>query len=98
PPGPTLFPYTTLFRSRGETEFETMAKAMKPGDDDPDFVGKELERLFAQTLVTVLGNWHKAAASPIPIPPENCPTDADKLESAARSEEHTSELQLRGHL
>jgi mono/diheme cytochrome c family protein len=39
--------YIAHLSVRGETEFETMAKAMKPGDDDPDFVGKDLERLFA---------------------------------------------------
>jgi len=79
-----LIAYVIHLSVRGETEFEVMAKAMKPGEDDPEFTGKELEKLFAQKLLTVLGNWHKAAESPIPVPPENCPTEADRIESAAR--------------
>ena len=79
-----LIAYVAHLSVRGEAEFETMAKAMKPGDDDPDFVGKDLERLFAAKQLSVLANWWKAEESPIPIPPENCANDGDRLRSAVR--------------
>lgn len=79
-----LIGYVIHLSVRGETEFETMAKAMKPGDDDPDFVGKDLERLFAAKQLTVLANWGKAQTSPIPVPPDYCPTEGDRFRSAVR--------------
>ena len=79
-----LIGYVVHLSVRGEAEFETMAKAMKPGDDDPDFVGKELERLFAAKQLTVLANWGKAEASPIPVPPENCANESERFKSAVR--------------
>jgi mono/diheme cytochrome c family protein len=77
-----LISYVIHLSVRGETEFEVMTKAIK--SDDEDYTGKELEKLFANKLLTVLANWHKAAESPIPVPPENCPTEADRIESAVR--------------
>jgi mono/diheme cytochrome c family protein len=80
-----LIGYVVHLSVRGETEFEVMAKAIKGDDDLPEgFTGKELEKLFASKLLTVLMNWHKAAESPVPVPPENCPTEADRIESAVR--------------
>ena len=79
-----LIGYVIHLSVRGEAEFETMAKAMKPGDDDPDYVGKELERLFAAKQLVVLSNWGKAEASPIPIPPEGCDTEGERFRSAVR--------------
>jgi mono/diheme cytochrome c family protein len=79
-----LVSYIIHLSVRGETEFATMAKAMQPGEEDPDFTGAELDWLFEQNLQWVLGNWGIAQRSAIPIPPENTPTDATRLESAAR--------------
>ena len=79
-----LVGYVTHLSVRGETEFEVMLRAMKPRDDDPEFTGKDLEKLFAYQLLTALLHWHKAAHSPIPVPPENCPTESDRLASAVR--------------
>lgn len=76
--------YVIHLAVRGETEFEAMVKAMKPSDDDPEFVGKELERMYVAKLVSVLANWDKAQKSAIPIPPECCPTESARLESALR--------------
>jgi mono/diheme cytochrome c family protein len=82
-----LIAYVTHLSVRGETEFEVMLRVMKPREDDPPsegFTGKELEKLFASRLLTALAYWHKAAEAPVPVPPENCPTEADRVESAVR--------------
>jgi mono/diheme cytochrome c family protein len=84
--------YVIHLSIRGETEFATMTKAMQPGEEDPDYVGQELEWLFDQNLMWVLGNWEIAQRSPIPIPPENTPTDGDRLASAARGAQRYAEF------
>src|SRR5437870_8362277 len=69
PPISTLFPYTTLFRSKK--------------NDGSDTASAETSRLSSSRRVTVLmmqGAWVKP------------------ISSSVRSEEHTSELQSRGHL
>src|SRR3712207_8755347 len=81
PPRSTLFPYTTLFRSRGEYGFmpavtRARASILKPGS-------------------MILQQPH------IPIPVQirfPFPCWATRAEEAARSEEHTSELQSRQYL
>jgi mono/diheme cytochrome c family protein len=79
-----LVSYVIHLAVRGETEFATMAKAMQPTEEDPDFTGPELVWLFNQNLMFVLINWQLAAKSPIPIPPENVRSDDDRLLSAFR--------------
>jgi mono/diheme cytochrome c family protein len=79
-----LASYVIHLSIRGETEFATMAKAMQPGDSDPDFNGPELDWLFLRNLLDVLNNWWLAARSPIPIPPDHTRTDDDRLLSAMR--------------
>lgn len=79
-----LVSYVIHLAVRGETEFATMAKAMRPGEDDPDFFGAELEWLFDQNLMWVLLNWGVAQRSEIPFPPENTPTETERHASAAR--------------
>jgi mono/diheme cytochrome c family protein len=79
-----LVGYVIHLSVRGEVEFEVMARAIKPRDEDPDFVGRELVKLFLGQVLNVITNWRKAAASPVPIPPENCPTETDRLVSAFR--------------
>jgi mono/diheme cytochrome c family protein len=79
-----LVSYVTHLSIRGETEYRVMSRAIKPRDSDAEFVGKELERLFAATAVTALMNWDRAEAAVVAVPPENCPTEADRLDSSAR--------------
>ena len=79
-----LVSYVIHLSVRGETEFATMNKAMNPTEEDPDFAGMELRWLFDQNLMWVLHNWGVAQESRIPIPPENTPTPAARLASAAR--------------
>ncbi|VTT98672.1 cytochrome c class i : Cytochrome c OS=Singulisphaera acidiphila (strain ATCC BAA-1392 / DSM 18658 / VKM B-2454 / MOB10) GN=Sinac_6884 PE=4 SV=1: Cytochrome_CBB3 [Gemmataceae bacterium] len=79
-----LVSYVIHLSVRGETEYATIAKAMQPTEDDPDFTGGELTWLFDQNLMFVLYNWGLAARSPIPVPPEYTRTDDDRLLSAMR--------------
>ena len=80
--------YVVHLSARGEAEFEVIARVIKlttnPNDDDPSY-GKEFaEQLLVQKLLLTLGNWKRAEESPIPIPPENTPTELDRVASAAR--------------
>src|SRR5437870_10760301 len=81
PPRPTLFPYTTLFRSRGSANNTLTVD------------GRKITSPFRQETISIRGivpgeyvvNVHYFLATrggPVPT----------------RSEEHTSELQSRGHL
>src|SRR3989442_3370432 len=70
PPRSTLFPYTTLFRSRGADAGRVRAGVAAP---------RELPRRERARVVAI-------------------PADGERPERALRSEEHTSELQLRPHL
>jgi mono/diheme cytochrome c family protein len=79
-----LVSYVIHLAVRGETEFATMNKAMNPTEEDPDFAGMDLRWLFDQNLTWVLQNWAVAQTNRIPIPPENTPTAAARLASAAR--------------
>src|SRR5437870_10399413 len=69
PPGSTLFPYTTLFRSR--PPFRPPTGGRLPG--------RAVERPLAREL--------EVRGARLPL-----------LPARPRSEEHTSELQSRGHL
>lgn len=79
-----LVSYVIHLSIRGETEFATMAKAMQPTEEDPDFEGPELDALFANNLLDVLYNWGVAARYPIPIPSHHIRNEEDRLLSAIR--------------
>lgn len=49
--------YVIHLSVRGETEFATLAKAIKPGGEDPIAEGGELDWLFVQNELAVLINW-----------------------------------------
>jgi mono/diheme cytochrome c family protein len=76
--------YVIHLSVRGEVEFATIAKAIQPTEVDPLFTGEELDWLFVQYQLFVLYNWGVAAKHPIPIPPEDTPTELDRLQSAVR--------------
>src|SRR5687768_17703387 len=91
PPRSTLFPYTTLFRSREKAALESLVAHMqrRPGDityrgaaPGPRGPGERLDvgRVFASRyeILSVLGK--------------------GSMGTVYRSEEHTSELQSRLHL
>src|SRR5437660_7412464 len=72
PPRSTLFPYTTLFRSKAEHRVE------------------DVERHHVDAVVAVGGAGRHPRAQRSRL--------VDAFLEAGRSEEHTSELQSRGHL
>src|SRR5207253_9137527 len=92
PPGSTLFPYTTLFRSPIRS---------------CGFDGEARRTMGGTQLKLALGEAGKApkccgaAPSPpnasVPTKPKVCVV-WPKIRRRPRSEEHTSELQSRGHL
>src|SRR5207253_7221848 len=80
-PPPTLFPYTTLFRSHA-----AVRRRLGPGD-----------HLDADTVVLD----HEGVARPracLDVAHEGRIDDRRRPDDEPRSEEHTSELQSRGHL
>lgn len=80
--------YVMHLSVRGEVEFEAIARviqlATNPRDDDPEYSREFAEQQAADKLAATLGNWKRAADSPIPVPPEHTPTEAARLASAAR--------------
>src|SRR5207253_4086683 len=93
PPRPTLFPYTTLFRSRPRAE--AAAAERSPIPSELDVLGRQRpqpnhrfrrRRWIPLTVVGAAGLWPGGDGGRPP---------AVKM---PRSEEHTSELQSRGHL
>src|SRR2546427_1791427 len=82
PPRSTLFPYTTLFRSRLEGVEELLLRAV--------LVGEELHVVDQQQIqrVVTLLEFVKGAAL----------VGLDHIRDELRSEEHTSELQSQSNL
>src|SRR5690625_6749845 len=74
PPRPTLFPYTTLFRSRIKSVTTS---------GSPYSWAKSMPSLTCDVIISVLSDGEYLSCG---------------LEPLNRSEEHTSELQSRGHL
>src|SRR3712207_8076382 len=86
PPRSTLFPYTTLFRSRGDEEGTVMALAAL---GDPT----RFRSLFARAIpITDTGFTLDSGLLPLRVLSSRHPR------ISARSEEHTSELQSRQYL
>ena len=80
--------YVIHLSIRGEAEFDTLTRVIgltaNPRDDDPAYSPEFAAQLVAQRLLMTLGNWGRAEAAAVPVPPENCPTELDRLRSAAR--------------
>src|SRR5690606_39755528 len=84
PPRPTLFPYTTLFRSGPEVVVKCLARLAPQGDVEPIIIG---EREILEETAKALG-----------LKMAFCPDDSPRQGRFKRSEEHTSELQSRENL
>src|SRR5207253_11520781 len=82
PPRSTLFPYTTLFRS-GESVSEADIRA------NAQWMAQNLKSHGWEYIVVDMG-WY--------ITNHTGETNAKNSKYSLRSEEHTSELQSRGHL
>src|SRR3712207_9027099 len=94
PPRSTLFPYTTLFRSKGivhNVNADTAAAALA--------VALGAEKLMVLTDVEGLyRDWPDSDDVIQEISPEQLAELMPDLDSGMRSEEHTSELQSRQYL
>src|SRR5687768_17707625 len=87
PPRPTLFPYTTLFRS--EVNGPILDRVAR--DHEP-----ELDRVFAAHRLGRFSDVHRAARAVYQFDLTRAWLEPRLIR--ARSEEHTSELQSRLHL
>src|SRR5437870_6701984 len=85
PPRSTLFPYTTLFRSSRAT----CASAVRSGTTGESFT--------VMGFVVAPRQRRTSSRTPSAVAPNSRPP-ALVFGQDARSEEHTSELQSRGHL
>src|SRR5207253_9997307 len=85
PPSSTLFPYTTLFRSALKHFHRGVEVALKPDDTPVTRADFEAER----AIVEILGR---------AFPAYGVLGEEFGGHGTSRSEEHTSELQSRGHL
>src|SRR5438270_7489053 len=85
PPRPTLFPYTTLFRSRRDDLDVEQGDEHARAHHDEAHHGAALERVSTETVVERPG---RSAPS----------LDASSSSACRRSEEHTSELQSQSNL
>src|SRR5437870_7454911 len=83
PPGSTLFPYTTLFRSGEEQLFYCQTRGITPEDATNMIVNGFCKQIFLKLPMEFAVEAQKLIG---------------ELHRELRSEEHTSELQSRGHL
>src|SRR3712207_8192966 len=89
PPRSTLFPYTTLFRSRGEGD--------RAGALPPAGARRRDPRLDPPAFIAFLGDGDPRASCRLRLPlPGKGPSPL--RDRRQRSEEHTSELQSRQYL
>src|SRR5688572_30916247 len=84
PPRPTLFPYTTLFRS--DRHDNLTVKNVESGMIDPELVAAVVRAAGAPAVVETPGGAEGQSA------------DIAYLRAHQRSEEHTSELQSQSNL
>src|SRR3712207_8648635 len=93
PPRSTLFPYTTLFRSRADADLPRL-RLLRLGEGKPE--DPVLEARVRRVGPDVVGERHGPRERPAPdlleVIPGLLPTPL------GRSEEHTSELQSRQYL
>src|SRR3712207_7862907 len=90
PPGSTLFPYTTLFRSLGGAE-KTL-RSLQASGPDPDARGFADDESEAAHVVERVRSLHADG-----VPYEEMAVLV-RVNARTRSEEHTSELQSRQYL
>src|SRR5439155_21031915 len=98
PPRPPLFPYTTLFRSLSFLEIDCVEFRHLEVNGAPAVFFDLVVRLRREVTVEPTSNGQGAAATVPRRTPKQITGEAPSISPASRSEEHTSELQSRGHL
>src|SRR2546429_4088437 len=110
PPRPTLFPYTTLFRSAPAPTEETRKApeaVERPAEEKPaplPTAKRPPKSTVSSAAPPPVADNTKREAAPrttpkaAPLPGETPSTGNDVATVSTRSEEHTSELQSRLHL
>src|SRR2546429_7936818 len=94
PPRSTLFPYTTLFRSRAAGRVEAVARQRSDGERRvPGRAGIQITRVAA---IRAADERRPRIAASRGVRVEVA--ESIRLDRVERSEEHTSELQSRLHL
>src|SRR5690606_41877813 len=94
PPRPTLFPYTTLFRSGVLAHVGRLAAHVRAGDDEHAAIVVEIEIVRFERFFTDLLDDRVAAAADL----DAIGIGQLRTVPVQRSEEHTSELQSRENL
>src|SRR5690606_41724939 len=90
PPGSTLFPYTTLFRSEEVHDHEL--EKLRYSSTPQGLSSLSMNEGQQELLMALVGEYiHR-------MPDELAELELKKLQAAGRSEEHTSELQSRENL
>src|SRR3989440_4608750 len=98
PPRSTLFPYTTLFRSGANDEFDALAASVNRVLDRLEEQAVTLRATFDSTAHDLRAPLHRLRTRMDALllrSPALEPAVHESIESALRSEEHTSELQSR---
>src|SRR5207253_10621363 len=98
PPRPTLFPYTTLFRSRGQGNSLHTTKQQHVENVNSRLSGQPSSDPVKANSSYIIGPGDLLAINVLHEPEvsQRIPVRMDG--KISRSEEHTSELQSRGHL
>src|SRR5207253_9481092 len=97
-PGPSLFPYTTLFRSRSNA-WANNSVGRSIGACNPVEVPFNSENEISELIVvSELASSDECSVVVYAVAQAEAEETVGHVTSAPRSEEHTSELQSRGHL
>src|SRR5258708_39462247 len=94
PPRSTLFPYTTLFRSRSEGIGMTVKVVANKGDANI----KKTKLVFPTSIPSRLTTIQSLRRPHLKRQPGDVPRRVSDRDGDRRSEEHTSELQSPDHL
>src|SRR5437660_7871613 len=92
PPRSTLFPYTTLFRSRSDAPWKTFDEFLADAKANPGKINYGAPSGATTPYIAMQQIARRRGIQWTHLPYKSF------AESSNRSEEHTSELQSRGHL
>src|SRR5690606_40764706 len=96
PPSSTLFPYTTLFRSRSGRGVPSVGETVKRGDGYHVVTSVSRGRYFGEDAMSFGGTADRPYQYKVTL--RRATDEEVRAARAERSEEHTSELQSRENL